>query len=48
MSIKLYIWHLFVSHLEFPHNVVVVLLTLLWIKMCLGLGVCLCEIIGEI
>ena len=29
VSIKLYIWHIFVSHLKFPGNVVVVLLTML-------------------
>ena len=29
VSIKLHIWHLFVSHLKFPCNVVFVLLTLL-------------------
>ena len=27
VSIKLHMWHLFVSHLKFPCNVVVVLLT---------------------
>ena len=48
VSIKLHIWHLFSSHLEFPCIVVVVLLTLLWIKMCLRLGGCLYAIIGVI
>ena len=47
VSIKLYIWYLFSSHLEFACNVVVVLLTLLLIKMRLRLGGCLYVIIGE-
>ena len=38
VSIKLHSWHLFVSYLLFPCNVVVALLTLLWIRMCLRLG----------
>ena len=38
VSIKLHIRHLFSSRLEFLCNVVVVLLTLLWIKMRLRLG----------
>ena len=48
VSIKLHIWHLFSSHLEFPCNVVVVLLTLLWTKMRLWLGGCLYAIIGGV
>ena len=47
VSIKLHILHLFSSQLEFPCNVVVVLLTLLWIKMRLRLG-CLHAIIGGV
>ena len=45
--IKEHIWHLFSSHLKCPCNVVVVLLTLLWIKMRLRLGGCLNAIIGR-
>ena len=48
VSIKLYIWHIFSSHFEFPCNVVVVLLTLLWIKVRLWLGGCLYAIIGGV
>ena len=48
MSIKLHIWHLFVSRVKFHCNVVVVLMTLLWTKMCLGLGGCLYAIIGGV
>ena len=48
VSIKLRNLHLFSSHLEYPCNVVVVLLTLLWIKMCLWLGGCLYAIIGRL
>ena len=46
VSIKLHIWHLFMSHLIIPGNVVVVLLTLLWIRMRLRLGGCQYAIIG--
>ena len=38
----------FSSYLEFPCNVVVVLLTLQWIKICLGLGGCLHPIISGV
>ena len=48
VSIKLHIWHLLSSHLEFPCNVMVVLLTLLWIKMRLRLRGCLYAIIGGV
>ena len=48
VSMKLHILHLLSSHLEFSCNVVVVLLTLLWIKMRLGLKGCLYGIIGEV
>ena len=48
VSIKLHIWHLLSLHLEFPCNVVVVLLTLLWIKIRLWLGGCLYAIIGGV
>ena len=48
MSIKLHIWHLFVSHLKFRGNFVVVFLTLLWIRMRLMLGGCLYAIIGGV
>ena len=48
VSSKLHIWHLFSLYLEFLCNVVVVLLTLLWIKMRLRLGGCLYAIIGEV
>ena len=34
VSIKLHNWHPFALHIKFPSNVVVVLLTLMWIKMC--------------
>ena len=47
VSIKLHIWHLFLLHLKFSCNVVVVLLTLLWIRMVLRLG-CLYAIIGGV
>ena len=33
VSNKLHIWHFFASHLKFPCNVVVVLLTSLWIRI---------------
>ena len=46
VSIKLHIWHRLSSHGKFPCNVVAVLLTLLWIKMRLGLRGCLYTIIG--
>ena len=46
VSIKLPIRHIFASHLKFTCNVVMVLLTLLWIRMRLGLGGCLYAIIG--
>ena len=46
VSIKLHIWHFIASHLKFPCNVVVVLLTLLWIKVRIRLGGCLYAIIG--
>ena len=45
---RLHILNLFSSHLEFPCNVVVVLLTLLWIKIRLRLGECLYAIIGGV
>ena len=48
VSIKLHIWHLIVSHLLFPGNGVVVLLTLLWIRMRLSLGDCLHAMIGRV
>ena len=48
VSIKSHIWHLLSSHLEFPCNVVVVLLTLLWIKIRLRLRGCLYAIIGGV
>ena len=48
VSIKLHIWHLFVSHLKFPCNVVVALLILLRIRMRLRLGGCLYVIIGGV
>ena len=48
VSIKLHIWHLFSSHLEFPCNVVVALLTLLLIKLRLWFGGCLYAIIGGV
>ena len=48
VSSKLHIWHLFAPHLEFSCNIVVVLLTLLRIKMRLGLGGCLYAIIGGV
>ena len=38
VSVKLHIWKVFASHLKYSGNVVVVLLTLLWIRGCLGLG----------
>ena len=47
VSIKLNIYHLFASQLKFTCNVMVVLLTLLWIKMRLGLGGCLYAIIAR-
>ena len=46
--IKLHIWYLFSSYLEFPCYVVVVLLILLWIKIRLRLGGCLYAIIGGV
>ena len=46
--IQFHIRHLFSSYLEFPCNVVVVLLTLLWIKMHPRLGGCLYAIIGGV
>ena len=48
VSIKLHTWHLLSSHLEHTCNVVVVLLTLLWIKMRLRLRGCLYAIIGGV
>ena len=48
VSMKLHILHLLSSHLEFPCNVVVVLLTVLWIKLHLGLGGCLNVVIGGV
>ena len=48
VSIKLHAWHLLSSHLEHTCNVVVVLLTLLWIKMRLRLRGCLYAIIGGV
>ena len=48
VSMKLNIWHLFSSHLEFPCNVVVVLLTLLCIRIRSRLGGCLYVIIGRV
>ena len=48
VSIKLHIRHLFSPHLEFPCNIVVVLLTLLWIKMRLWVGGCLYAIIRAV
>ena len=46
VPIKLHILHPLLSHLEFPCNVEVVLLTLLWIKMRLRLRGCLYAIIS--
>ena len=48
VSHKLNIWHIFSSHLVFPSKVVLVFLTLLWIKMRLWLGGCLYAIIGGV
>ena len=48
VSTKSHILHLLSSHFEFPYNVVVVLLTLLWIKMRLRLRGCLYAIIGGV
>ena len=48
MSIKLHILHLFASRLKFPCNVVVILLTLLWIEMRLRLSGFLHAIIGGV
>ena len=48
VSIKLHIWHLSLSHLKFHFNVIVVLLTLLWIIMRLWLGGCLHAMIGGV
>ena len=46
VSIKLHILNLFSSHIKFPCNVVVVLLTLLLITMRLRFGGCMHSIIG--
>ena len=48
VAIKLHILHLFSPHLVFPCNVVVALLTLLWIKLRIRFGGCLYAIIGVV